>query len=437
MPTARAAGRLSLFDCVAIGVNGIVGSGIFLLPGRLAAEAGPASIAAFPLCGALCALIALCFCEAAGMFDRSGGPYVYARAAFGEPVGFAVGWIALASGTLGMSAVARGFAQSLSVFAPGLSEPAAQGAAAAALLLALGALNAAGLRAGAGASNLFSIAKLLPLVAFAAIGAVAVRPERLAPSEPIALSGLATAVFTAVFAVSGFEVIPVPAGETRDSRRTVPIALVVSLTVATLLYAAVQAVAVGVDPGLAGSATPLSDAARLFMGRGGETLIAAAAVVSTAGYCAGSALVVPRYSVALAEDRLLPSALAARHPRTATPLIAIAVSMTSGALLAALLDFGRLVDIANVSLFCQYVPTCLAVLILRRTRPDLPRRWRLPGGVAIPAAATAVALALFVIARPARREIATAGLYLAVGAVVYIVALRRRRLRADAGAGAA
>lgn len=427
--------RLSLFDCVAIGVNGIVGSGIFLLPGRLAAEAGSASILAFLVCGVLCGLIALCFAEAAGTFDRSGGPYVYARAAFGEPAGFAVGWMALATGTLGASAVARGFAQALAPLAPAAAEPAVQGAIAAGVLLALGGLNVLGLKVGAGTSDLFSIVKVLPLVLFVVLGLPHVRAANFAALPDDAVGGVASAAFIAVFALAGFEVVPVPAGETANARRTIPIATLGSLLGATLLYMVVQAVAVGGYADLAGSANPLADAARAVLGPAGGSLIAVGAVVSMAGYCAGSAIVVPRYYVALGEDRLLPARLAARDARRDTPVAAIVVSTVASAALAAFLDFGRLVDISNVAIFFQYVPTCLAVLVLRRTRPDLPRRWRLPGGAAIPALATLTSVALFVLARPARREFAMAAAYLAAGALVYVLARAARGRRGDAARG--
>ncbi len=435
----RAAHRLSLADCLALGVNGIVGSGIFLLPGRLAEVAGLSSIIAFLVCGALCGVIALCFAEAAGLFDRSGGPYVYARAAFGEPLGFAVGWMALASAVLGMSAVARGLAQAASAFAPALSEPALQGAAAAAFVLGLGALNAAGLRAGAGASNLFSVAKLVPLVLFIALGLPHVSGALLfgggayavgsAPALP-SFSGLASAVFIAVFALSGFEVIPVPPGETADARRTVPISVLASLFGAVALYTLVQLVAVGTDPALAGSATPLADAARIFAGPVGAAAIGVGAVVSMGGYVAGSAIVVPRYFVALAEDRLLPAALASRSRRTDAPVVAIALTSLLGAGLCAFLDFNRLVDVTTVALFCQYVPTCLAVLVLRQRRPAGPPGWRLPWGPAIPLVATAASIALVIVARPGRAELTTAALYLAAGAIVYGAIRVSRRTRA-------
>ena len=110
--------QLTLTDCVGIGINGIIGSGIFLLPARVYAQAGGFSWAAWVAVGGVCLLVGLCFGEVASMTTRSGGPYAYAREAFGEPIGFGVGWMALASTVLGYAAVARAVGRNLSFVAP-------------------------------------------------------------------------------------------------------------------------------------------------------------------------------------------------------------------------------------------------------------------------------------------------------------------------------
>src|SRR5260370_27750312 len=115
--------RLSLFDCVCIGINGIVGSGIYLLIAPLAAIAGYASVVGIFTCGVLCILIGLCFAELSGMFDRSGGPYVYARAAFGRYFGFIVGWTPMSTGVLGLAAGSVGFAETLAQLRSFVSTP--------------------------------------------------------------------------------------------------------------------------------------------------------------------------------------------------------------------------------------------------------------------------------------------------------------------------
>jgi amino acid transporter len=425
----RAQRRISLLDCVGLGINGIIGSGIFLLPGRMAQEAGAASVLAFIVCGAFLALVALCFAEAAGRFERSGGSYLYAREAFGETAGFAVGWMSTVTGVLGMAAVARGFAGSLAEFVPALRGATGEGATGAALLIVLGALNARGIKIGARASDFFSVAKLLPLFFFVAIGIAHFDRgafERVGATTPD-LSGFATAVFLAAFALSGFEVVPVPAGETERSRRAVPIAIVGALLGVAALYAVIQIVAIGTHPAIAGSERPLAEAAGAMVGPAGATLIGIGAVISMAGFCAGSTITIPRYVTTLAEDDILPARFAARNERTNSPVLAIAVTTIAGALGAALLDFGKLVDISVTVVFIQYMGTCLAVLMLRRTRPELPYTWRLPGGATIPALAIIVSIALLVAAKPGRREITMTVTILGIGMLAYAA---RRRFRA-------
>ncbi|MFN0150048.1 MAG: APC family permease [bacterium] len=426
--------KISLFDCIAVGVNGIIGSGIFLLPGRMAQEAGAASIGAFLACGVLLGLIGLCFAEAAGRFDRSGGSYIYARAAFGEPAGFAIGWMSLVSGVLGMSAVARGFAGSLAEFVPALHGAPREGAVAAALVLLLGALNARGIKTGARASDIFSIAKLLPLIAFVSLGIVHINPGAFTAAQHAAptVSGFAAAVFVAAFALSGFEVIPVPAGETERSRRAVPIALVGSLLGAAALYAIIQIVAVGVFPGIAGSERPLAEAARAIAGPFGATVIAVGAVVSMGGFCAGSALTIPRYVTALAEDDILPARLGARDARTNSPVLAIAIVSIAGAACASMIDFNRLVDVSVTVVFMQYMGTCVAVPYLRKKRPDLPYTWRVPGGATIPVLATVVSIVLLIAAKPGRRELVMSAIVLAIGMTYYAARRLWRRARHNA-----
>jgi amino acid transporter len=389
--------RLTLLDCVGIGINGIVGSGIFLLPVRVYAQAGGLSWLAWLLVGLVCLLVALCFGEVASLTTRSGGPQAYARDAFGNATGFAVGWMAFASGLLGYAAVARGLGQNLSYLFPALAIERWQVLLAWLIVSGLGLLNWVGVRPGATASNLFSAAKLLPLFLFVGLGLFAVDPGRLSappPSGAGPLRALQLAGAAGLFACTGFEYVPVPAGETRNPQRAVPLALLGSLLGATLLYALVQLVLTGTHPDLLHAKEPLAEAATRFAGGRVGALITLGAVVSSFGFCAGSALVCPRYLAALAEDGLLPKTLAEVHPRFGTPSLAIGLVALSGCLLATLLDFDRLSDISIVALFAQYVPTCLSVIALRRKLPAARRLYRLPGGPVIPLLATAGCLLL-------------------------------------------
>jgi amino acid transporter len=156
-----------------------------------------------------------------------------------------------------------------------------------------------------------------------------------------------------------------------------------------LLYALVEIVFMGTHPDPLHADKPLAEAAAAFAGPWAARLLTVGAVVSSFGFCTGVALVGPRYVSALSDDGLLPPALGRRHPRFATPGAAIVVTAAVTMALSLWADFDRLSDLGNVAVFGQYLATCLAVPVLRRTRPDMPRRFRLPLGPVIPMAATA------------------------------------------------
>lgn len=442
---SRPGRTLTLLDCVGIGINGIVGSGIYLLLSGLAGRAGNASVLGIFACGVLCILIALCFAECGGIFDRNGGPYVYARAAFGPYVGFAVGWMSIATGVFAFAAVARAFATALSALWPGLSPPlfqlgsvAVTGETLAAVLLigALGAINYLGVKAGARTSDLLSFAKLAPLLVLAVVGLFFIRAEVVTgifSSAPGATQGywggVASAAFLAVFMLSGFEFVSVPAGEAQQARRNIPIAIVGSLLGATLLYCLLQTVALSVVPDLGSPqrTQPLIDTAAAVFGEGARRVFILAALISMAGFCAGSALVGPRLFSALAEDGYLPRALTGTS-RHGTPGQAILVATSLSMVLAVVLGFASLVDVSNVALFAQYIPTCLAVLVLRRRMPDAERAYRLPGGPVLPLLAVGSSVILLYAAQTQAAEWIFSGQVLLIGAAVWGLTVLVRRV---------
>lgn len=406
-----------------IGVNAIIGSGIYRLPGRLGHYLGPASWLAFGVVGLLLVSVALCFAEAAGMFEGTGGPYLYAREAFGPAPGFLVGWSAWVTMVLSFAAVANAIPGYLASLVPQLDVPAMPAIMVASLVLVLGLVNVIGVKPGSIATNIFTTAKLVPLAVFVGVGLFYVAPENVAllPSAPVmrAASGAAgahgttaltlmgamgAALFAAFFPCQGFEVAPVTAGETKEPTRNVPIAVVGALLASIAFYVAIQIVAYGTAPEIATSGTtpekpwstrPIVEAATSFMGPLGGRFMAAGACISMVGFCAGSALVTPRFLVALAQDGLLPRTLARHSQRLGAPQLAIALTTVAVLLAASTLDFDSLVDLSNVAVIVQYSLTCAAITWLRRTRPELPRRYRVPGGsVALPLIAIGVCVLL-------------------------------------------
>lgn len=391
-PLSEKTKQLNLFDVLCLGTNAIVGSGIYVFPGTLAAQLGPASPLAFGVCGALCCVIGLCFVEAAGMFGRSGGPYVYTDEAFGPMPGYLVGWTCWAAAVLSWAAVANAIPPYLGHLLPAPLQAFPAVAVVVGITVALGAINYTGVKPGAYILDLLTVIKLLPLLVLLGLGLAATRTARLVPFAPLGLGALPKSTYLAMFAFQGFEVVPVPAGETRSPRKTAPVALIGSLLISTLLYMGLQLAAVGSTPDLAGAEEPLALMGRTLLGEAGAKLVAAAAVVSMVGFCAGVALAGPRYLEALALDRHLPQGLARRHPRFATPSRCVLLTTGVSAALAFVLDFNRLVDLAVLTVGAQYLATSLAIPALRRKMPQLGRAFRLPGGPLIPLCSVAVTL---------------------------------------------
>lgn len=384
--------QLGLLDLTCLGVNAIVGSSIFLFPGRLAAFLGPASIVSFGLTGLLLFSVGLCFAEAATRFDRTGGPYLYAREAFGEWPGFAIGWLAWVAQMFSWAAVANAIAVYLGYFDPAWGSTASVKGFAAVVIVAMGVINYRGVKLGAWTSDFFTAAKLIPLLLFVLVGMWQVKASAFTPFAPQGWKPLGSACFLAYFAFQGFEYIPVPGGETKNPARNVPLALMFALALASLLYMAVQTVAVGVLPNLASSERPLAEAALLVLGPVGATIIVLGSVVSTTGYNSSVALVTPRYLVGVCEDGHLPKWFAEAHPTLGTPHRAIVITTGLTLLFALGLDFNKLVDISNVVVCAQYLATCAAVPFLRKLRPAPAGSLVLPGGWLIPVIGIAATL---------------------------------------------
>lgn len=421
--------QLTLLDCFGIGINGIIGSGIFLLPSTLARRAGGASPLSWLVVGGLCTLVAITFAQAAARTELSGGPYRYARDAFGPFVAFVIGWITLASSLLGYAAVARGFADHGAWLLGDAVSSSLDARLTAPLVLValvggLALLNVVGVRPSARTGDAVGLVKIGALVLFAAVGLlVAPRPlASVAPApRPGEATGVVAAAFAGLFACTGFEYVPVPAGETVDPRRSVGLAMVLSVVGATLLYAAIQAVYVTTAADPAGAATPLVDAARGLGGAGAARAMAALALLSAFGFCSGSALVGPRYLESFAEDGFVPSLLARRSARFGTP---VAATITLSLLVLALawaLDFTALADTSTVAVVAQYASTALAVLVGAARRREGALAWLTPS-------AALAGVALFV-SQVARAELVLSGAILACGIVVggAITLVRRAR----------
>jgi len=421
---ARLLRVVGLPGLTAIAVNGVIGSGIFVLPATVAGLLGPASPVAYLLAAFVAALVVACFAEAGSLFDRTGGPYLYAREAFGPFVGFQVGWAFFLSRLAAGAAIANAFAAYLGYLWPPARGGAGRVLVITVLLAALAAVNVAGVRYGGWTVNVLTVAKLVPLLVFIGAGLFYADPERYSLLARPDSAGLRRASLLLIFAFGGFENASVPGDESKDPKRHLPVALLAAIALTTVLYVLIQIVALGTLPGLESDPTPLASAARNFLGPAGALGIALGAVISTAGSSSALALVGPRILYALAEGGQLPAALARVHARYSTPHVAVVV-FTLLAWAAALLgDFARLAAVSAVARLAFSAVTCLAVPVLRRKMPEAERRFRVPGGVLVPLAAAG--LSLWLLTGVDRAQAAAGAAALAVGLFLYLVFGRPR-----------
>ena len=420
----RAVGTWGLAASV---VNITVGGGIFRLPAVAAAALGPAAPIAYVICAIAMGLILLCFAEAGSRVSLTGGLYAYAEIAFGPFVGFVCGVLLWTGITAATAAVASFFADAIGAMIPALAGGIARPIAITTILVALAALNIAGVRGASRFNSVMTVAKLVPLMVLIVVGAAFVHSENLRWTSTPAAGDIARASIVSIFAFLGVESALVPSGEVRDPARTIPRAIFLAMIGIAILYLAVQLVTQGIlGAALVGQKTPLAEAATKAMGPGGGTLILAGSAISMFGYVSGMTLAVPRMLFAFGRDGFLPAQLAAVHPRFKTPYVAIACQTVIVVGLAITGTFEKLVIIANGSILLVYAACCFAVVQLRRRaiqQTDTPFRAPLGGVVPVLAilviawmmtslsgdewlallAVVAVATVVFIASRPSRQ----------------------------------
>jgi APA family basic amino acid/polyamine antiporter len=387
----RAIGRWSL---AALAVNSIIGSGIFGLPATVAGLLGKRSVVAVLIAGAAMGIIMACFAEVASQFSEAGGPYLYARTAFGRLTGILVGWMLYLSQTAAPAANANLFVIYLAEFWPAAKEPWPRFVILTLLVGLLTMINIRGARQGIAVSNIFTVAKLLPLLMVVLAG-TAMTIVHTAPWGPMTLppSAWMQAMVLLVFAYGGFETALTPMGEAKNPGRDAAFAVFVALITCTVIYALVQWVVVGVlGPG-ATTDRPLAEVARITMGKRGASLVAIGALVSVYGYLSAKLLGMPRVTFALAKGGDLPSLFGAVSPRFRTPWFSILFYAVAVWGLAIAGSFAWNVTLSVVARLFYYAVICAALIALRR-KQQLTASFRLPGGPVLAVLGIGVAVTL-------------------------------------------
>ena len=378
----RAIGRWSL---VALVVNSIIGSGVFGLPSTVAALIGNYSPYAVLAAGAGMTVIMGCFAEVASRFQQAGGPYLYARVAFGRLMGIQTAWMLWLGQVAAPAANANLFVIYLGEFFPHAKDPLPRAIILTVLVGLLTFINIRGVRAGTQVSNLFTATKLVPLFAVIVLGMFVLQHHHWnIASAPIGSTNTnqwLKAMLLLVFAYGGFETALAPMSEAKDPQRDAPFALFTALIACTVIYALIQWVVIGVLPDAAHSQRPLADVARRAVGPVGAALVAIGALISFYGYLSAKILAMPRVPFALAEQGDFPKAFAAVHRRFHTPYVSILVFAAMIWGLALIGDFKWNVTLSAVARLLYYGVGCAALPILRRKQQDgASAMFQLPAG---------------------------------------------------------
>ncbi len=420
----RALGR---WDLAAIGINQTIGGAVFLMPSQIAAVVGawsPIAIAA----GALVTMVvAVSIAEVGSRFDATGGPYLYARTAFGRFPAFEVGWMQWFARVSSHASVANGLALAIGYYWAGAAEGAGRAAVITAITAALTLVNVLGIRQGARTINVLTVSKLAPLALFILVGVFFISPSRFTVLPPVTLEQASTAALLTIFVFGGYEVLTVPAGESTDPRRQVPFALITTVVVVGAVTVLCQLVAVGTLDNLAASKTPLADAAAAIMGGPGALLIGIGAIASMTGNLAGQILTGSRMIYALAEQGDLPRVFGRVHAQYRTPVVAIL--FTAGVALALALSgtFAWLAIASALARLLVYGASCGAAVALGR--PGAAGRagealFVSPRSPLLPVLGIAIAVVLVVTA--SRAQLLAGSAALAAGALLYLASPRGR-----------
>ncbi len=401
------------WDLTAIAINTIIGAGIFGLPARVHGLIGSYSLIAFILCAIIIGFIVLCYAEVSSRFSATGGPYLYAREAFGSVVGFEVGWLYWIVRITTFAANCNLFVTYLGFFDERIATGAGRAVVIGAIVVLLAGVNLIGVKQSALMTNLFTAGKLIPLFIFVLVGMFFIQPANFNFDVVPQYDTFSKAVLLLIYAFVGFEIAVVLGGETKDPQRTMPFALMVAVLVVAILYILIQIVSIGTLPNLATSERPLADAAASFMGAFGAAFITVGALVSILGNLNVGLLGSSRLLFAMGEQKDLPGVVSTTHPKSKTPYVAIIFSAIVILFLTIFSSFITALAIATITRLLVYATTCLALPVFRK-RGDAPEaKFLAPAGIV-----AAVLSLLLIVWLLTQVDFAKEGLPILIAAVV-------------------
>ena len=453
LPDPRAAQALrrclTAWDLTFLGIGNMIGAGIFVLPGVVAAtQAGPAIILSFVVAGIACVFVALSYAELAASVGGCGGGYGYSYAAFGELPAWIVGWITASAAGFSVAAVANGWsgyvANAMAPFGIGLPEYLTKGPAAGGLVnlpavlivLVLMTVLIAGVKQSAKLNSVIVAIKLVAIALFVGVALFHIRGELWQPFLPFGwfdhtpdgkTVGVLAGAAIVSFAYMGFQNVSVAAEEAQNPQRDVPIGTLAAVIVCALLYIAVSGLLTAIVPYQSlNVSSPIAYALLQIGVNWGSALVAVGIIAGLTSpmlitYYAGT-----RMLFAMARDGLLPPVFCRVSAKTQIPVNSTIVCGILIASMAGLIPLGDLAQISSLGRLTEFTLVCLGVIVLRLTKPDMHRPFKAPGGFILPVLGMLSCTALITFLPLA--TLAGFAFYLAVGLAVYFgYAARRNR----------
>jgi APA family basic amino acid/polyamine antiporter len=398
-PGQRLKKTLTAWDLTALGIGAIIGTGIFVLIGTaIVGDAhrpgsGPGIILSFVLSGLTCALAALCYAEFAAMIPVAGSAYTYSYATLGEFLAWLTGWNLILEYGVACVAVAIGWSGYFNnilklcgvtlphwaTHPPGGPDGGIANLPAAVIVLLVTIVLIIGVKESARTTGLIVLIKLAVISFFIGVGSLSVEPANWTPFMPYGFSGVGAAAAIVFFAYIGFDAVSTTAEEARNPQRDIPIGIIASLGICTILYIAVAAVLTGLVPySKVDIHAPVAEALRVAGFNWGAGVVAVGAVAGITSVLVVMMIGQIRVFFAMSRDRLLGTWLSAVHPRYGTPHHATLITGVGVAIMAALIPIGDAADMTNIGTLFAFVLVCIGILVLRYTQPRHPRPFRTP-----------------------------------------------------------
>jgi APA family basic amino acid/polyamine antiporter len=438
-PEHRLKKALTVWDLIALGIGAIIGTGIFVLIGTAVVGdvgrpgAGPGVMLSFVLAAVACVLTALCYAELAAMIPAAGSAYTYTYMALGEVFAWLTGWnltltygVACVAVAIGWSGYFTNILRALGLGLPdwAIHPPGVDGGIinlpAALIVLLVTAALVVSTKESARTTGLIVLVKVSVIVFFVALGISKVDPTNWSPFLPNGLAGVGAAAAIVFFAFIGFDAVSTTAEEAHNPQRDLPIGIIGSLGICTLLYVAVAAVLTGIVPYQQIDVhAPVAEALRIAGFPWGALVVAIGAVAGITSVLFVMMMGQIRIFFAMSRDRLIGAWLSRVHPRFGTPHHATLLTGGAVAMLAAFVPIGEAANMTNIGTLFAFILVCTSVLVLRRAKPDHPRPFRVPFMPWIPLAGI-VACGILMSFLPARTWIRF-GVWTAVGIAIYLL----------------